>query len=77
MSMVDKPTVRVVINVTGLPNTYKETHSDNTVTYNGLFYDVYQKIKQALGENIPLLRLMTKSLVLHKLLTTFGMESTI
>ena len=27
--MVDKPTVRVVINVTGLPNTYKETHSDN------------------------------------------------
>ena len=49
MSMVDKPTVRVVINVTGLPNTYKETHSDNTVTYNGLFM-MYIRIKQALGE---------------------------
>lgn len=50
MSMVDKPTIRVLVNVTGLPNTYKETHSDNTVTYSGLFYDVYQKIKQSLGE---------------------------
>lgn len=50
MSMVDKPTIRVLVNVTGLPNTYKETHSDNTVTYNGLFYDVYQKIKQSLSE---------------------------
>ena len=48
--MVDKPTIRVLVNVTGLPNAYKETHSDNTVTYNGLFYDVYQKIKQTLGD---------------------------
>ena len=48
--MVDKPTIKVVVNVTGLPNTYKETHSDNTVSYNGLFYDVYQKIKQTLGD---------------------------
>ena len=50
MSMIDKPTIRVLVNVTGLPNTYKETHSDNTVTYNGLFYDVYEKIKQSLGD---------------------------
>ena len=33
MSMLNKPTIRVIINVTGLPNTYKTTHTDATVDY--------------------------------------------
>ena len=50
MSMLNKPTIRVIINVTGLPNTYKTTHTDGTITYSGLFYDVYVKIKNKLSD---------------------------
>ena len=49
MSMLDKPTVRVIVNVTGLPNTYKVDHSDGSVSYNGLFYDLYTKMKKNLS----------------------------
>ena len=47
--MLDKPTVRVIVNVTGLPNTYKVDHSDGSVSYNGLFYDLYTKMKKNLS----------------------------
>ncbi len=54
MSMLNKPTIRVIINVTGLPNTYKTTHTDGTITYSGLFYVVYEKIKNKLTDKYKL-----------------------
>lgn len=50
MSMLHKPTIRVIINVTGSPHAYKEKHNDGSVTYVGLFYDIYQKMKKSLED---------------------------
>lgn len=50
MSLFEKINVKVVINATGLPNTYKIVQSDGTVTYGGLFFDLYKKIKDNLKD---------------------------
>ena len=50
MTIFDKPEIKVIINASGSPNTYKTTMADGSVVYNGLFYDVYVKIKKALSD---------------------------
>ena len=50
MSMFNKPTINVIINTNGLPNTYSKKHSDGTVTYGGLFYDVYRDVRDSLKD---------------------------
>ena len=68
MSMAQKPTIRVIINVTGSPHAYKQKHADGTTTYVGLFYDVYQNIKQSLSENYTFVETFDEQFSLTKAL---------
>ena len=68
MSMAQKPTIRAIINVTGIPHTYKQQHADGTITYIGLFYDVYQKIKQSLSDKYTFVETFDENFSMSKAL---------
>ena len=50
MSLFEKPTIKVIVNSTGIPNTVKKKLSDGSTVYNGLFYDIYSIIKENLKD---------------------------
>ena len=50
MSIFEKVKIKVIINASGPPNSFKITQSDGSISYSGMFYDIYEKIKEHLSD---------------------------
>lgn len=50
MSIFEKVRIKVVINASGAPNSFKIKQTDGTVKYSGLFFDIYHQIKETLSD---------------------------
>ena len=50
MSIFEKVRIKVIINASGAPNSFKLTQTDGTVKYSGLFFDIYNQVKENLSD---------------------------